>query len=131
MRICLKAISKIYGDLWPNAVFLIENDPSSVKVVILDWEFARISHYYNDFFQFLGYLLLMECDAKYNEDHIRYLRESLLKLLDKSKITDENLAVALVNAVLVIHENRWNFTCSKQDLCSRISNWICTKKIKV
>lgn len=120
--------SLTFGDMWPNAVFFPAEWTVSENIFFIDWEFTRIGHYYNDFFQLFAYLFLMENDIKYNFDHIQFLKDSLLHFLmhdpsslpERGGITDENVSLLLVNTVLVLNDDRWNYRESKEMVCEKL-----------
>jgi hypothetical protein len=147
-----------FGDLWPNALYFSsaccpttssQLSPLS-EVILLDWEFARVGHRYNDLFQLLAYLILMSHDAGYissidpvEPPNVRYLRDGIIKWIESDiqseesrikmdanadttaiGVTPENLSVLLVNVVLVIAERRWKFKNSLEVICRDVCGLI-------
>jgi hypothetical protein len=115
-----------FGDLWPNAIFIVPAPTPGLSVVVLDWEFARIGHRLNDFFQLLAYLALMTYDAHCNQEHALFLQREVTELIRAEEargveVTEENLSVLLVNVALALDEPRWEFRLPRDLICREIS----------
>jgi 5-methylthioribose kinase len=127
--------SLTFGDMWPSAIFFSStSSPESRKpsLYFIDWEFTRIGHYYNDFFQLFSYLFLMQYDIHYNREHVEYLKDSLMDFLlqdpqaqpDRGGITKENVSLLLVNIALVFREKWFSYDRSEELICRDLVLWI-------
>jgi hypothetical protein len=124
-----------FGDMWPSAIFFSSaSSPESdnPSLYFIDWEFTRIGHYYNDFFQLFSYLFLMQYDINYHREHIEYLKDSLMNFLlqdpraqpERGGISRENVSLLLVNIALVFREKWFSYDRSEEMICRDLVLWI-------
>ena len=85
---------------------------------------------YNVYFQLLAYLLLMLYDSKMNRENVASFITEIQTLLQVEqnvsgvKVTKENVSVLLVNIVMVINDDRWDFVTNIEEIISNVCEFI-------